>query len=79
MGAVVVHEFMTLDGVIDNPAWSVEYGFDLKMGGAIAEIMQGSEALLMGRNTYELFAPTWPTRTAEEDPGAPFMNESPST
>ena len=77
MGAVVVHEFMTLDGVIDNPAWSMEYGFDPKMGGAIAQIMQGSKALLMGRNTYELFAPTWSKRTAEEDPGAPFMNESP--
>jgi dihydrofolate reductase len=47
------------------------------MGGAIAGIMQPSKALLMGRNTYELFAPTWSTRTSTEDPGAPFMNESP--
>jgi dihydrofolate reductase len=77
VGAVVVHEFMTLDGVIDNPAWSMEYGFDPKMGGAIAGIMQASKALLMGRKTYELFAPTWSTRTAADDPGAPFMNESP--
>ena len=77
MGRVVVHEFITLDGVIDNPAWSMEYGYDPKMGGAIGRIMQSSKALLMGRNTYELFAPTWSTRTAAEDPGAPFMNESP--
>jgi dihydrofolate reductase len=77
MGRIVVHEFSTLDGVIDNPAWSMEFGFDPKMGGAIAGIMKPSKALLMGRNTYELFAPTWSTRTAEEDPGAPFMNESP--
>jgi dihydrofolate reductase len=77
MGRIVVHEFITLDGVIDNPAWSMEYGFDPEMGGAIAGIMQPSKALLMGRNTYELFAPTWSTRTAAEDPGAPFMNESP--
>lgn len=77
MGRIVVHEFITLDGVIDNPAWSMEYGFDPKMGAAIARIMQSSKALLMGRNTYELFAPTWSTRTAAEDPGAPFMNESP--
>jgi dihydrofolate reductase len=68
---------MTLDGVIENPAWSMEYGFDPRMGGAIARIMQSSKALLMGRHTYELFAPTWSTRTAAEDPGAPFMNESP--
>ena len=35
------------------------------------------KALLLGRTRYELFAPAWSTRTAEEDPGAPFMNESP--
>jgi dihydrofolate reductase len=77
MGAVLVHEFIALDGVIENPAWSAEYGFDPKMGAAIAQIMGSSTALLMGRKTYELFAPSWSGRTAAEDPGAPFMNESP--
>ena len=77
MGAVRVHEFITVDGVIDNPAWSAEFGFDPKMGEAIARVMGSSKALLMGRNTSELFAPTWSARTAAEDPGAPFMNESP--
>jgi dihydrofolate reductase len=77
MGAVLVNEFITIDGVIENPAWTAEYGFDPKMGATIGEIMGSSDALLMGRNTYELFAPTWSTRTAAEDPGAPFMNESP--
>ena len=77
MGRIVVHEFITLDGVIDNPAWSTEYGFDPKMGGAIGRIMQPCKALLLGRNTYEMFAPSWSTRTVAEDPGAPFMNESP--
>jgi dihydrofolate reductase len=76
MGAVLVHEFITIDGVIDNPAWTAEYGFDPKMGAAIADIAGSCKALLMGRKTYELFAPTWSTRTAEDDPGAPFMNES---
>ena len=32
---------------------------------------------MLGRRTYELFAPAWSRRTAEDDPGAPFMNESP--
>jgi dihydrofolate reductase len=77
MGQIVVHEFITLDGVIEDPSWSMEYGFDPKMGDAIGRIMQASKALLLGRNTYELFAPAWSTRTAAEDPGAPFMNESP--
>ena len=72
-----MHEFITLDGVVDSPAWTAEFGFTPGMGDAIAGIMGSSTALLMGRNTYELFAPTWSTRTAAEDPGAPFMNESP--
>src|SRR5438552_17421661 len=55
----------------------MEYGFDPKMGAAIAQIMQSSKALLMGRTTYELFAPAWSTRTAADDPGAPFMNDTP--
>ena len=32
MGALHVHEFMSLDGVIDAPTWTFEYGFDPKMG-----------------------------------------------
>ena len=35
------------------------------------------EAILLGRNTYEMFAPVWSTRTAEDDPGAPFFNDTP--
>jgi dihydrofolate reductase len=77
VGAIAVHEFMTLDGVIDNPSWSFDYSFDLKMLEAINEIMGSSKAILLGRRTFEEFAPTWSTRTAEDDPGAPFMNETP--
>jgi dihydrofolate reductase len=77
MGEIRVHEFITLDGVIENPAWSAEYGFAPEMGRAIGGIMGTSKALLMGRTTYELFAPSWSARTEAEDPGAPFMNESP--
>jgi dihydrofolate reductase len=39
--------------------------------------MGSSRAILLGRRTFEEFAPAWSTRTAEDDPGAPFMNESP--
>jgi dihydrofolate reductase len=34
-------------------------------------------AILLGRQTYEEFYPAWSTRTAEQDPGAPFFNETP--
>jgi len=77
MGTVAVHEFITLDGIIDNPSWTFDYSFDPKMGNAIAAVMGGSKAILLGRRTYELFAPTWSTRTAADDPGAPFMNDTP--
>src|SRR6266496_1016067 len=55
----------------------MDYPFDPKMGEAISRVMASSEALLLGRRTFEMFAPAWSTRTAEQDPGAPFMNESP--
>ncbi len=40
MGEIRVHEFMSLDGVIDNPTWTFEFGFDPRMGPAIAGIME---------------------------------------
>ena len=39
--------------------------------------MGSCTGLLLGRRTFEMFAPAWSARTADEDPGAPFMNESP--
>jgi dihydrofolate reductase len=77
MGRIVVHEFITLDGVIEAPTWTFDYPFDPKMGEAIGAVMGASKAILLGRTTYEQFAPAWSSRTAEDDPGAPFMNESP--
>jgi dihydrofolate reductase len=77
VGTIAVHEFMSLDGVIENPTWTFEYPFDPKMGDAIAGVMGASRAILLGRRTYELFAPAWSSRTAAEDPGAPFMNDTP--
>ena len=77
MGKIAVHEFITLDGVIDAPTWTFDYGFDPKMGEAIGAIMGSCTAILLGRRTYEEFAPAWSGRTAEQDPGAPFMNDSP--
>ena len=77
MGKIAVHEFITLDGVVEAPTWTFDYPFDPKMGEAIGGLMRSSKAILLGRTTYEQFAPAWSGRTAEQDPGAPFMNESP--
>jgi dihydrofolate reductase len=74
---IAVHEFVTLDGVIEDPRWTMDYPFDPKMGEAIGAVMGASRAMLLGRTTYEMFAPAWSGRTAADDPGAPFMNETP--
>ena len=76
MGNIRVHEFMSLDGVIDEPRWTFEYGFDPKMGEALAGAMADCQGILLGRVTYEMFEPAWSSRTAAEDPGAPFMNDT---
>ena len=76
VGRILVHEFITVDGVNEDPSWTFGYEFDPKMGEAIARIMGSCEAILLGRRTYAMFEPAWSTRTAEDDPGAPFMNDS---
>jgi dihydrofolate reductase len=76
MGAIHVHEFMSLDGVIDAPTWTFDYGFDPKMAEVLGAITDRSRGILLGRTTYEMFEPAWSTRTAEDDPGAPFFNDT---
>ena len=76
MGAVHVHEFMSLDGVIDAPTWTADYGFDPRMGQAIGAVAENCRGILLGRTTYEMFEPAWSARTVEDDPGAPFFNDT---
>jgi dihydrofolate reductase len=74
MGRIVVTEFMSLDGVIEDPggAEDFKYGgwsFEFDRGDAgnkfkLDETM-GSAALLLGRVTYEGFAEAWPQRDGE--------------
>lgn len=74
MGRIVVTEFISLDGVVEDPGGSENF----KYGGWTFEIdrgedggrfkldeTMGSEALLLGRVTYEGFADAWPTRDGE--------------
>jgi dihydrofolate reductase len=77
MGTIAVHEFVALDGVFEDPRWTFEHGFDPRMGQTLAAITDASTAILLGRTTYEMFAPAWSTRTVEDDPGAPFFNDTP--
>lgn len=77
MGKILVHEFISLDGVFEQPTWTFQFPFDERTGADIGGIVGSSEALLLGRETYAAFAPAWSSRTADQDPGAPFFNDSP--
>jgi len=74
MGRIVVTEFVSLDGVVEDPGGSE----DFKYGGWSFEFDRGAEgdefkleetrksqALLLGRRTYEGFAEAWPSREGE--------------
>jgi dihydrofolate reductase len=76
MGGIGVHEFISLDGVFESPSWTMEFGFDPRMGETLAAITSSATAILLGRTTFEMFAPAWSTRTVDDDPGAPFFNDT---
>ncbi|HEY1853975.1 MAG TPA: dihydrofolate reductase family protein [Solirubrobacterales bacterium] len=85
MGKIVVTEFVSLDGVIEDPggAESFEHGgwtFEIDRGSEGDQFKLGelgeAEAQLLGRTTYEGFAAAWPTR--EDEAGfADKMNSMP--
>lgn len=76
MGKIKVHEFATLDGIVESPSWTFEFGFTERMGAVLAELTGGATRILLGRVTHEMFEPAWSTRTVEDDPGAPFFNDT---
>jgi len=76
MGEIHVHEFTTADGVVDAPTWTAPFGFDPRMAETIGALTSPARAILLGRVTYEMFEPSWSTRTVEDDPGAPFFNDT---
>jgi dihydrofolate reductase len=76
MGAIKVHEFTTVDGVVDVPMWTADYGFPDDLSATIGALTGSAKGILLGRRTFEMFAPAWSVRTVEEDPGAPFFNDT---
>lgn len=75
MGRLIISEFLSLDGVMENPAWTAPYWNDEIAAFKAAE-MQQADALLQGRVTYDAMAVAWPNR-GDEDPGAERMNSVP--
>jgi dihydrofolate reductase len=74
MRKIINSTYVTLDGVIDNPMWTMPY-FDDEAAAFAGSQTAAADALLMGRATYEGFAASWPTRD-ESDPatGAAYFN-----
>jgi dihydrofolate reductase len=66
MRKVVASMFMALDGVVENPMWSIKYWND-----DIARFKQNelfsADAQLLGRVTYEGFAQAWPARKGQDE------------
>ncbi|GAA4679872.1 dihydrofolate reductase family protein [Frondihabitans cladoniiphilus] len=59
MATIVAVEYITLDGVFEEPAWSGPY-FGEELGTFQWNNLFGADALLLGRVTYEGFSEAWP-------------------
>lgn len=74
MGEVVVSEFVTVDGVMEDPGgaegldrggWAFQFERGPEGDKFKLDELQAADALLLGRTTYEGFAAAWPTMTDE--------------
>ncbi len=66
MRKLVESTFVTLDGVINSPEkWGAPYWNDEHYKYA-HDLLFSSDALLLGRKTYESFAEVWPSRTGDD-------------
>jgi dihydrofolate reductase len=65
MRKIVVTEFLSLDGVMEEPGWTVPYWNDEIAKFKYDELF-ASDAQLLGHVTYKGFAAAWPSRTDEQ-------------
>ena len=77
MRKIVAWELVSLDGVMEKPQeWSFSYSND-EMAEANAAGMADSDAMLLGRVTYEEFAAFWPYQNSAEQPFTDYLNNTP--
>ena len=65
MRKVIVSEYVSLDGVVEEPAWTMPYWND-EIARFKFDQLFASNALLLGRVTYQGFAKAWPSMTDQE-------------
>ena len=71
MRTVYAGLFSSLDGVVERPnEW--QHAFDDEMGAALARMLDGQDAVLLGRVTFTEWAGYWPTST--DEPFASWIN-----
>jgi dihydrofolate reductase len=77
MRRLINSTYITLDGVVEAPhLWpSLGHGSDPRADEIQTELLLSCDALLMGRHTYDGFAPVWPTRSG--DPASDHINAMP--
>lgn len=73
MRKLVVTEFISMDGVVEDPGWTAPY-WNAEVDAFKTEERDSTDALLLGRVTYTEFAAAWTRIKPEKDPFAPFMN-----
>jgi dihydrofolate reductase len=76
MRNVVLYELMSLDGVADEPGegeWFIDA--DERLMDNLAQVIAGQDTILLGRGTYEKWAPHWPS--SDMQPFADFINQTP--
>ena len=77
MRKIVAGLHVSLDGVTESPEkWTFQF-FNDEVGQEIGSQMAESDAILLGRRTYEEFAAYWPDKSAADDPVADFLNNTP--
>jgi len=70
MRRLIVSTYTTLDGVIQPLDWSGQNTTEearAERGAYARDLLFSADALLLGRETYEIFAEVWPTRTSADD------------
>jgi dihydrofolate reductase len=73
---LVVSEFITLDGVIEDPSWTFQFGGEEQDKFKFDEL-SATDDLLLGRVTYEGFAAAWPQMEEETGEYGAWMNGYP--
>src|SRR5579871_5694030 len=73
MGRIMAVEYLSLDGVFEDPAWTRRY-FDEAVGAFQGAAMKWADALLMGRVTYDGMSKAWPAMGNDPSTGGDIMN-----